>query len=265
MKIMDRNRKFSIRLAKTEKYPHWDLACGTNYIIFLFFFFFFLFPEGYNKPDPCKARAPAFSFGTRRFRCADNSSPGPQYFIPPNITERGKDVSPAYAICGRPKSCSTFQTPGPACYTPECSVRSTYTSVPSYSMGARTRMSGRDQTPGPAAYKLPSVLGPNVVNKSSSPNYTMTGRSRIGSFHDNLQNTPGPAAYRVVDPTTYKYRSPQYSIGARLTMPGNKTPNPGPGAYKAEKVDVTLPKAPNFSFGIRHSPHAVSLIVDMKG
>lgn len=40
---------------------------------------------------------------------------------------------------------------------------------------------------GPAAYMLPSVLGPKIVNRSSAPNYSMTGRSKIGSFHEDLQ------------------------------------------------------------------------------
>lgn len=40
---------------------------------------------------------------------------------------------------------------------------------------------------GPAAYMLPSVLGPATVNKTSAPNFSLRGRSKIGSFHEDLQ------------------------------------------------------------------------------
>lgn len=34
---------------------------------------------------------------------------------------------------------------------------------------------------------LPSVLGPATVNKTSAPNFSLRGRSKIGSFHEDLQ------------------------------------------------------------------------------
>ncbi|XP_053320420.1 outer dense fiber protein 3B [Spea bombifrons] len=218
---------------------------------------------GYTNHDPSKFRAPAFSFGTRRFKYMDDCSPGPEYLVPANMTVRGKEGTPAYSIYGRPKDFSIFQTPGPGSYAPERAGKSAFPSPPRYSLGARTKMFSNDQTPGPAAYKLPSVIGTHVVNRSSAPNYSMTGRSKIGSFHEDLQKTPGPGAYRVVDPTLYKYKPPQYSMTARNSMPGDATQKPGPGAYKPEKVVMTRSQAPSFSFGIRHSPYVAPLIVDV--
>ncbi|XP_053552725.1 outer dense fiber protein 3-like, partial [Bombina bombina] len=115
----------------------------------------------------------------------------------------------------------------------------------------------------PAAYSLPSVLGPRIVERTSAPNFSMTGRSKIGSFHEDLQKTPGPGTYRVVDPGMYKYRPPQYSITGRNSLPGDTTQKPGPGAYSPEKVVFSRPQAPNFSFGIRHSEYVAPLIVDV--
>ena len=40
---------------------------------------------------------------------------------------------------------------------------------------------------GPAAYMLPSVLGPGTVSKTAAPNYSLCGRSKVGSFHEDLQ------------------------------------------------------------------------------
>ena len=34
---------------------------------------------------------------------------------------------------------------------------------------------------------LPSLLGTNVVGKNSNPAYSMTGRSKNGSFDEDLQ------------------------------------------------------------------------------
>ncbi|XP_075064571.1 ciliary microtubule associated protein 1B isoform X2 [Mixophyes fleayi] len=219
--------------------------------------------QGYVAHDPRTYRAPAFSFGTRRFQFVDNCSPGPGYLVPANITIRGKDGTPAYSVYGRTKDLNTFRTPGPGSYSPERAGKSAYRSAPIYSLGARTKTVSNDQTPGPAAYMLPPVLGPRVVNRSSAPNFSMAGRSKIGSFHEDLQNTPGPGAYRVVEPSTNMFRPPQYSMTARHSLPGDTTRKPGPGSYNPEKVVLCRPNAPNFSFGIRHSEYVAPLIVEV--
>lgn len=99
-------------------------------------------------------------------------------------------------------------------YTPENAKKATYLSPPAFSLSARTKLFRNDQTPGrfrirsiqrqvcllciarrsfflsspgPAAYMLPPVLGPKVVNKTSAPNVSFSGRSAIGSFHEDLR------------------------------------------------------------------------------
>ncbi|XP_073475349.1 ciliary microtubule associated protein 1A-like [Aquarana catesbeiana] len=219
---------------------------------------------GYDKHDPSKYRAPSHSFGIHHFNVVDNCSPGPQYLVPANITMRGKDGTPAYSLYGRPKDLKTFRIPGPGSYAPEHAEKYAYRSAPKYSIGARTKTFSNDQTPGPTTYTLPSMLGPKIINKSSAPNFSMTGRSKIGSFHEDLQKTPGPGTYRVVEPSTYKYKPPQYSMTARNSLPGDTTQKPGPGAYSPEKVFLSRPQAPRFSFGIRHSEYVAPLIVDVE-
>ncbi|CAJ0956488.1 unnamed protein product [Ranitomeya imitator] len=209
-------------------------SCQTNLISFYEEVSYRL-DHGFVQHDPSKYRAPAYSFGSRRFKFVDDCSPGPGYLVPANITMRGKDGTPAYSLYGRPRDLNMFQTPGPGSYSPERAGKSAYRSAPIYSLGARTKTFSNDQTPGPAAYLLPSVLGPRIVNRSSAPNYSMTGRSKIGSFHEDLQKTPGPGTYRVVDPITYKYKPPHYSMTARNSLPGDTTQKPGPGAYSPEK------------------------------
>ncbi|XP_043943804.1 outer dense fiber protein 3 [Protopterus annectens] len=218
---------------------------------------------GYVHHDATKYRAPSFSFGNRQFKLMDDCSPGPGYLIPANITIRGKDGTPAYSLYGRPKDLNLFQTPGPGSYAPEKSGKSARYSAPAYSLAARTKGFRNDQTPGPAAYMLPSVLGPKTVNKSSAPNYSLIGRSKIGSFHEDLQKTPGPGTYRVVDPATYKYKPPQFSMTARNMLPGDTTQKPGPGAHSPEKVHFYKKSIPSYSFGVKHSEYLAPLIVDV--
>ncbi|XP_016402797.1 outer dense fiber protein 3-B-like isoform X1 [Sinocyclocheilus rhinocerous] len=140
-----------------------------------------------NNHDPRMQKGPAFSFGTRHHGLQANSSPGPGYLVPSNITRVGRDGTPAYSVYGRPKDIQPFQTPGPGSYSPENAAKTTYYLAPAFSLSARTKLFRNDQTPGPAAYMLPPVLGPRVVNKASAPNVSFGGRSAIGSFHEDLR------------------------------------------------------------------------------
>ena len=58
---------------------------------------------------------------------------------------------------------------------------------PAFSFGLRTKTSIKDENPSPNAYMLPSLLGTNIVGKTSNPSYSMTGRSRNGGFDEDLQ------------------------------------------------------------------------------
>eukprot|EP00062_Callorhinchus_milii_P025312 gi/632986163/ref/XP_007910082.1/ PREDICTED: outer dense fiber protein 3-like [Callorhinchus milii] len=218
---------------------------------------------GYVEHDATKFKSPAFSFGVTHARFTTNSSPGPAYLIPSFLTRRGRDGTPAYSIYGRPRDINLFRTPGPGSYAPERSGKSAYSAAPAYSISGRTKDFKLDQSPGPAQYKLPAVLGPNIMTKSSSANYSLSGRSKIGSFHEDLQKTPGPGAYSVTDPNAYKYKPPQYSMMGRNQLPGDSTRKPGPGSHCPEKVTINRGVAPAFSFGVRHSEYLAPLIVDV--
>ncbi|KAK3548359.1 hypothetical protein QTP70_011290 [Hemibagrus guttatus] len=218
---------------------------------------------GQNEHDPRKWKAPAYSFGIPHRQYRENCTPGPAYLIPSNITRIGRDGNPAYSLYSRPKDPQLFQTPGPGSYRPEKASVTTFYSAPSYTLSARTNLFRKDQTPGPAAYMLPPVLGPISVSKRSAPSISLSGRSTIGSFHEDLKKTPGPGTYKVVEPNVYRSRSPQYSLIGRNSLPGDTVKKPGPGAYCPEQVTSTRYKAPSFSFGVRHSEYIAPLIVDI--
>ena len=59
--------------------------------------------------------------------------------------------------------------------------------APAYSFGKKTHIPSRHPTPSPSAYTLPSLIGPNTVGKKSVPAYSMTGRSKIGGFAEDLR------------------------------------------------------------------------------
>ncbi len=48
--------------------------------------------------------------------------------------------------------------------------------------------------------------------------------------------TPGPGAYNTTDASTYKNKSPLYSMTSRNILPSDGTQKPGPGAHSPEKV-----------------------------
>lgn len=217
---------------------------------------------GIAKHDPTKYKAPMFSFGARHTHKSE-SSPGPSYLIPSNITRVGRDGAPAFSLYSRPREPQLFQAPGPGKYSPEHSGKSVFQSAPAYSLSGRTKDLSINNTPGPASYSLPPVLGHNTVATSAAPTFSFCGRSKNGSFHEDLKKTPGPAAYKVVDPCTYSQKSPRFSMTGRNFPPGETTKKPGPGAHYPEQVTFTRAKAPSFSFGLRHSEYISPLIVDV--
>lgn len=58
---------------------------------------------------------------------------------------------------------------------------------PSFSFGSRTKYLKKDNIPSPSTYTLPAMIGPRVINKKSGSAPSMTGRSLIGSFHQDFR------------------------------------------------------------------------------
>uniref|UniRef100_A0A8V5G845 Uncharacterized protein n=1 Tax=Melopsittacus undulatus TaxID=13146 RepID=A0A8V5G845_MELUD len=158
------------------------------------------------------------------------TSPGPKYGLPSSV--------------GR--------------YSVERAARIVFPTAPACSLSPRTRHEAVQHTPGPSAYHLPPMLGPHLVSKTSAPSYSMTGRSTVGSFYEDLCKNPGPGRYRTVDTDVYKHRAPRFSMVARNVPPGDKTAKPGPAAYSPQQS-----RPQGVTFGIRHSEYLAPLIVDV--
>ena len=77
-----------------------------------------------------------------------------------------------------------------------------------------------DSNPSPNSYTLPTMLGDKVVTRSSSANFIMTSRSKLGGFDCDYAKTPGPARYGVTSADIHKRKSPAYSLLSRRFMPG---------------------------------------------
>ena len=73
---------------------------------------------GYQGHDPTKHAKPAYSFGVRHKQfstiAATALSPGPIYYISPEMTRRGKDGTPVYSLTSRPRPINTSCTPAPS-------------------------------------------------------------------------------------------------------------------------------------------------------
>ncbi|XP_061869886.1 ciliary microtubule associated protein 1A-like [Colius striatus] len=210
---------------------------------------------GFQQHDLSRSRAPAYSFGLRLEEQRRDRSPGPVYLPPPGT---GKASPPAFSIHSRPRDLPLPRLPGPGSYSPERANRLAFPTAPAYTLHDRTKHSSILQTPGPAAYQLPPMLGPRVVDKSSSPSYSMSGRSNVGTFYQDLCKTPGPGNYHTVNADIYKRRAPQFSMLARNSPPGDTTTKPGPGAYSPKQS-----QRQGQTFGIRHSDYLAPLIVDV--
>ena len=59
--------------------------------------------------------------------------------------------------------------------------------APCFTFKTRTKYSFKDPTPSPNSYSLPPLIGPKGVNKASAPAYSLSGRSTIGGFSEDLQ------------------------------------------------------------------------------
>ncbi|XP_029910096.1 outer dense fiber protein 3-B-like [Myripristis murdjan] len=186
----------------------------------------------YTSPGPKYALPPlignkkkGYSFGKTHCKLSSDRSPGPKYLLPSNVTRVGRDGIPAFSIHSRIKDPEPFLVPGP----------------------------------GPAAYTLPPVLGPHTLTTTTAPSYSLYGRSNKGGFQEDLQKSPGPGTYKVVDPCVSKRRAPWYSMRGRNIISYDTRETPGPGTYYPEQVTLTRQKAPSFSFGVRHSEYIVPL------
>ena len=107
----------------------------------------------------------------------------------------------------------------------------------------------------------PQLIGPMQINKPSYPSYSMTARSTVGSYSEDMSKTPGPGQYLAVVPDVIRPRGPQYSLQGRSFMPGDSTKKPGPGAHSPEKVVINKHQAAKHSLGIRHSEFVAPLLI----
>lgn len=219
-----------------------------------------------HDPRSVHARAPAYAFGMPHHSRSDSVGPGPcKYYPDSKVYRSGRDGTPRYSIYPRQRDLTAFRTPAPGTYAPETAVHRTMPQLPSYSFGGTFAPVHVDETPAPNVYTAPPLIGKTVVSdKRQAPAYTIYGRSKVGSFHEDYQKTPGPGTYHVVSPNQYKAKQPQFSLTGRNAMPGDSTQKPGPGAHCPEMVSAHVKRTPSFSFGIRHSEYEAPLIVNVE-
>ncbi|KAJ8315436.1 hypothetical protein KUTeg_007586 [Tegillarca granosa] len=218
---------------------------------------------GQNLHDPRSyhRKQPAYPFGVRHGKYSDDCSPGPCYALNPKVTKYGADGTPHYSLYSRNKDLASQKNPGPGTYSPEHAGQTTYYRAPTFAFGTRHRSRRNDNNPAPNSYSLPPGMG-TTIYKHQAPQHSLTGRNNTGSFHEDLQKTPGPGTYDTTAPSIYRQKMPEYSMTSRNVMPGDTTQKPGPGAHSPERVYVHKRQAPEFSFGIRHSQYTAPLIVD---
>lgn len=220
---------------------------------------------GSNNHDATKTKQAAYSFGTKLPNSIfkQTPGPGPAHKVADNLTRNGVEEKPKYTMAGRAKDFKSSRTPAPGAYSPEnVTVNSHHAAE--YTMRPRTNLRKTDKTPAANAYDIPTTMASTKESgKKQAPIYSMTGRSNVGGFAEDLAKAPAPCKYNQTDANVTKPRQPLYTMRARTQMPQDGTKKPGPGAHRPESVVVHKPKAPQFSMGVRHSDYLTPLIVDV--
>jgi len=211
---------------------------------------------GVPNHDPRKWKAPAYSLtgGAKPFK--GTGVPGPNHYgVNPETTRKGKDGVPKYSLASRNKDLKKDNFPASNSYKTENVWPQGETKRPSYSMSSRTRYTQKENVPAPNRYSLPVLIGPKITvsNKRGGPSYTMSERSNIRGFSEDLAKTPGPARYGSTENNIYLKKNPQYTLQGRSKLPKDGTKKPGPGAHKPEAVSIHKRSAPAYSLGKRHS------------
>uniref|UniRef100_A0A3Q0QTE6 Tripartite motif containing 35-30 n=1 Tax=Amphilophus citrinellus TaxID=61819 RepID=A0A3Q0QTE6_AMPCI len=141
-------------------------------------------------------------------------------------------------------------------YSPDHSEKLTFRSAPVTFVFGVVCLHYECQSP--ATYSLPPVMGTKTAVASSAPSFSISGRCKTGTFYEDLKKTPGPAAYKAVDPCISGRKPPQFSMTGRNFTPSEATGKPGPGAYYPEQVRNLI----IFTFGLRHSQYIAPITVD---
>ncbi len=111
-----------------------------------------------HDPRSVHYKGPAYPFGVKHGKFADDCSPGPAHFPDAKIYRDGRDGTPHYSLYSRNRDMTAFKTPGPGAYSPEKAGPNAHFTAPIYSFRIRHRHRGTDKTPGKSQTPLPSLL-----------------------------------------------------------------------------------------------------------
>uniref|UniRef100_A0A8C5RZT3 CIMAP1 family member D n=1 Tax=Laticauda laticaudata TaxID=8630 RepID=A0A8C5RZT3_LATLA len=190
---------------------------------------------------------------------AHDASPGPCYYVSPELTRFGRAKGPSYSMLGRAKAPGD---PGPGTYSPEKLGPSLQQRAPSFSIAARTKSRPVDPVPASNSYILPSLLRARRPSGPSKPTHGLSGKNAKGSASKDPRQMPGPTSYKPHAPAICFCRPPAFSMLKRLQKPTRAFQTPGPGAHSPEKVAIHRTGAPSSSFGLHHSEYLMLSIPD---
>ncbi|VDM04655.1 unnamed protein product [Schistocephalus solidus] len=195
---------------------------------------------GYPRHDPRSVheREPQWSFGIRHGIGNTNTSPGPCYYLSPDVSRSGKDSQMPCSMKGQRKDSAKPLTPGAGAYNTEPAFEVTSNKAPLFSFRIKPNDLSTGNYPGPNAYMMDSMMGKTIrSDKASAPVYSLASRVESEEEVKLRKNlTPGPGAHGVTDLSVYNEKAPQYTLKSRTWLPGDSLNNPGPGAYKHEAV-----------------------------
>lgn len=103
-----------------------------------------------------------------------------------------------------------LNVPGPGNYDVHTGTKHTVESAPAYTFGLRARGRKSDAAPAPNNYSLPQIVGQKHIAVNSAPQYTLTGRSKVGGFDEDLKKvsfSPKTATFNSTDSSLLVFSS----------------------------------------------------------
>jgi len=218
---------------------------------------------GSDGLDVRKAYPPSYTMRPQLNVIDKAFSPGPgKYLVQQGQFRDGTFPGPCYTMRTKPVDLKLGLTPGPGKYAAPEPTLYIERKAPEYTMRpALAPNVSKLKVPAANQYKLPNLLGSSVNYSrpggfASASEWSMTGRSDVGSFAEVLSKTPGPGKYAPENHfQNVKPMAPQYTMRARTYMPASGSRTPGP-KYNVEGFKPTgQHKVTGGTFGTKHSQY----------
>ncbi|XP_019893569.2 outer dense fiber protein 3-like protein 2 [Musca domestica] len=205
---------------------------------------------GYESHDLRKQRLPQYSFGTRTQPKDNSIGPGPARYQVDKLVRYGISKANIYTMAPKTFYREKSKSPGPLAYQLRNSPIFKGSNSPAYSLGLVNTYFFKNCSPSLNTYGINDSF-----TKQRAPEYSLG----VKKYLPELVRSPGPAKYPRSNLAAIKPSTPSYTLAPRTKYEFKLY---GPGSNYYDRMEYKPGKrAPNYSFGVRHSPRSGVMIV----